>query len=140
VTSFVSGGSSGDHTALAAAARKKNEKKKKTTTIGATPDMAALVAALLEALECRVRGRSSVALARQAALVKEVESVSKCAARLQSRTLDAGSEAMQASQDIVHEMDLAKHHVLHILEMAEQVKAMLPQADAARLPDSPFGP
>ena len=45
---------------------------------------------------------------------------------------------MQASQDIIHEIDIAKHHVLHILELAEQVRSMLPDEEAAKLPESPF--
>lgn len=133
VSSLVSGGGSGDHSSLAAASN-----NHKAAKIRATPDMAALVESLVAAIERRARDRSDAVLARQSVLIKEVEGVSSAVARLKSKTHDANSGAIQASQDIVHEMDLAKHHVLHILEMSEQVKAMLPEADAAGLPDSPF--
>ena len=75
-------------------------------------------------------------MSRQKQLLKEVGKVSAQCSNLKSKSLDSRNDAIQASQDIVHEIDLAKHHILHILDVAEQVKSMLPPD--MELPESPF--
>ena len=104
----------------------------------ATPDMSALIAALIHSLDGRACSKTDSVSLQQASLLKKILTISNESVKLKSKTLKTGADAMQASQDIIHEIDIAKHHVLHILELAEQVRSMLPDEEAAKLPESPF--
>lgn len=101
-----------------------------------TPNMNALVSSLIHSVERGARVKSERVILRQKQILKDVGKISGQCTNLRSKTLDAGNEAIQASQDIVHEIDLAKHHILHILEISEQIKSMLPPD--AQFPESPF--